>query len=228
MAIPGIIRRPTRRALPRPRTPGGWGPQMAAQAGQQLGAPPEVDPYDYTTDPVLQRIKAFGAQRLADAQAAAIRARQVAQSDYGDVQARLGREQIERPRALTESLNKSNLFYSTEYGKQQTGLARTLAENAADEQRRHQERLAGIDQGVLDVERGVQGESMSAEEAAAERLRERLGDLPVGRQERRPMPGAGQVRPALAARLGGLGGAPRPRPRSRPRPPRRGIGYPIS
>lgn len=219
MPVPGITR-PRRPVLPRPRLPGSWR-QMPGQPGQgppALGAPPEVDPYDYSGDPVLQRIKAFGAQRLADAQAAAIRARGVAESDYGDVRARLGREQIDRPRALTESLNKGNLFYSSEYGKQQTDLSRNLAENAAAEQRRHQERLAGIDEGVLDVERGIQGESMSAEEAAAERLRERLGDLPVGRQGPRPVPGAGQVRPALASRLRGAPARPRPRP------PRRQIG----
>ncbi len=211
--------RHNRPPLPQPGLPQGWRPQAPGAPGAP-GAPaapaaPAVDPYDYSADPILQQIKALGAQRMADAQAAAIRARATETSDYGDVQARLGREQVEKPRELTENLNKGNLFYSSEFGKQQTSLSRALAENAAGEQRRHQERLAGIDQGVLGVEREVQGEGISAEEAAAERLRERLGDtqygIPTGGHK--PIPGiGGGVKSALAKRLRGKPAPQRPKP----------------
>lgn len=227
MPIPGVGHRPRPRPqLPRPRIPAGWRPRLGAGpggGGGGLGAP-EADPYDYSADPLLQRMRAFGAQRLAEAQAAAIRARQVAESDYGNVQARLGRERVERPKALTESLNKGNLFYSSEFGKQQTDLSRVLAESAAEEQRRHQERLTGIEQGVLDVGREVEGENMSAEEAAAARLQERLGDQQF--QQPQPRPVAGPVARALRGRTQGFRpGRPAPRPRPRPRPRRPGGGY---
>ena len=203
---------------------------QAPMPGAPPGAPaeqPAVDPYDYSADPILQQIRALGTQRVADAQAEAIRLRAQEAADWTDTQAQLGREQVERPRALTENLNRSNLFYSSEYGKQQSGLARQLAEDAAGAQRAHLGRLSGIESGLTETQRAAAEQGIGAEGEAAQRMRDRLGDLPLGggpahgtasrpapRLNASPLAGAlaGHVRARLAPRprarrpLGGMGG----------------------
>lgn len=227
MAIPGVGNRPRPRAgLPRPRIPASWRQQPAA--GGVAQAPEELaDPFDFSTDPILQRIQALGNRRRAEAQAAAGAARRQAEADWTDVQARLGREQVERPKALTENLNKGNLFYSSEFGKQQSDLARSLVEEAGAAQSAHQRRLGDIEAGLRDEEEDIESDLIGAQESAADRLRERLGDLPLGGQ-RRPLGGAPRSRVAGmlqqraaqgAPRMPGLsaGGLARRRPRARPR-----------
>jgi hypothetical protein len=157
----------------RPRTPA---PSAPAPVTPQQ---PVVDPYDFSADPMLQRIRASLQARLQDAEAAAIRLRSEAELDYGDIQQKLGRERIEKPRALSNALNEQNLFYSGAFGKQQTDLARSLLETEAGAHRTHTGRLGEIETGLLGARRSHEEGSAEAEEEAAERLRERLGDLPM-------------------------------------------------
>jgi hypothetical protein len=213
-------------AARRPIAPPGAYQQQQQQAPTAPGAPGTdfglADPYDFSGDPMLQRIRALGQARLQDAEAAAINLRRQAELDYGDVQARLGRERVERPRALTNALNQQNLFYSGEFGRQQSNLARSLLENEAGEQRRYQERLGGIESGLLEARRGYEQSGLEAEEEAAERLRERLGDLSFQQQQGAAPAARGQLGRALRP-VRPVGGIYRQRPR-RPRPPQRPAG----
>jgi len=189
MARPAIPRRPAHQPrksalLQRARQPiqhGGYQQKPGTPAVGAPGQPPEANPYDYSADPILQRIQALGESRFADAQAEAIRLRREAELDYGEVQQRLGRERVEKPRALTENLNQSGLFYSSHFGQEQSNLARSLLENEGVEQRKYQGRLSGIESGLLAARRSADEAGMDAEEEAAARLRERLGDLSLGR-----------------------------------------------
>lgn len=217
--------RPRRGRLPRPRLPGAWQPQP--EPGQQQGVnpgEPMQDPYDFSADPVLQRIMAMGERRRAEAQASALAARNTEEADWRDVQARLGREQVERPKALTENLNKGNLFYSSEFGTQQGNLARSLLEDAASAQRTHLGRLSDIESGQRGIEEGVEEDIASARESAAERMRERLGDLPLGGngQGIRPARGA-PATSRIAGMLGQHFGQGAARPVAQPRPTARGL-----
>lgn len=153
-----------------PAPPGGDGFQNA------------VDPYDYSADPILQQIRALGVQRMADAQAAAIRERATAEADWADTQASDTRDQTRMPRALIDSLSSHNLGYSSAGNTQQTDLARSLTEGAAAHQRAYQEQLSGIQGHLTDTERDVAAGNVSAEQDAAQRLQDRIGDTPVGYQ----------------------------------------------
>ena len=178
-------------------------PKPMPHAGPGAAAPaPVPDPFDYSADPILQRIRALGQQRGADAEASATRLRQEAELDFSDAQNRLGRDEVEQPKRLTENLNRSNLFYSSEFGKQQGNLATGLLENRAAAGRRHNERLGGIESGLLGARRGIADDDIEAEEGAAGRLRDMLGDLPMQRPQRQPRP---------------------QRPQRVPRPPRLGL-----
>lgn len=227
---PQPVRPGRRRNLPRPYLPPGWQPQPEPGPPGAPAPEPFVDPYDFSADPVLQRIMAIGARRRAEAQAQALAARTGEEADWRDVQARLGRERIERPKALTEDLNRGNLFYSTEFGKQQGALARNLLEQAAGAERSHLERLSEIETAQRGVEEGVEDDIAAAREEAAARLRDRLGDLPIGStgQGMRPIRGAPQrsmIAGILGQRFGqGAPMAP-PHPTAQAAARRRGRGY---
>lgn len=162
-------------------------------AAEQVQQPP-VDPYDPSADPTLQRIKAFGANRLAQAQAAAISSRQQAEADYADTQAADTRSQHDEPIALSAGQSKANLGYSSTGAQQQSDLSRALVATANQHQRDQQDRLNAIQGTLQGVQEDVAGQDIQAQQDAADRLRERLGDLSVGGAQG----GAGNVRGARA------------------------------
>jgi hypothetical protein len=198
----------------------GGAPVGAAPAppGQAGPSDPYVDPYDFSTDPILQKIKAASQQRMADAQARAIRLRGEEDADYADVQRHLAKERVDKPRQLTESLNDQNLFYSGAFGKQQTELATSLLDNEASAQRTHDTRLGGINDWLLGSQRDEESVVGEGEEGAAGRLAERLGDLPIAARKPGPLAGRAVKR---------IGAPARPLPRFKPpaRIVKRGLGF---
>ena len=155
----------------------------AGGGGQPPVQPPAVDPYDPSADPTLQRIRAFGAQQLAMAQAAAINARTQENADYGDVQAGDTRAQHDQPIALSAQQSRENLGYSSAGAVQQSDLSRALVATAAQHSREHQGRLQGIQDALTGVQQDVASNDIQAQQDAADRLREQLGNLPVGQQQ---------------------------------------------
>jgi len=231
---------------PRPVAPGRAGVPAPAPAAAPGAAP--ANPYDFSVDPILQRIKAFGEQSVRDAEAEALRYRKQLAIDYGDAdlarslglddatiaaagsnalstRAKLGRERVARPKALDEQLNdRDNLFYSGARIKQQGDLSTALLDQENTARGAVQGRFSDIESALTSARSAAAERNIGGEEDAADRLRERLGDRPYG-------PAApGALGPA--SRAAGRIRAPLPAARraaGRIRPPaaiaRRGIGY---
>lgn len=226
--------RPAPTAPRRPRARHGQPPP--APAGAPAGV---VDPYDTSGDPTLQRILALGQQRKDDAEAEALRLRKQLAIDYGDSElarslgldeetiaaaaqnpfsriAKMRLNEVNKPRALDEGLG--NLFYSSTGNQRRSDLSSALLEDRANAERDVRGGLSGIENSLLATERDIQSGDISANEDAAQRLRDRLGDLPLGGGAATGgAPATGTVASALTR-----GAMPRPRaPRRQPAATRR-------
>lgn len=230
-----------------PRSPGDdYQPRPVAPGRRGVPVPPPLqpfspyfDPYDPSLDPTLQRIRARGQARIAEAQAEALRLRREAALEYGDeglarelglsdadiaaardnpfsIRAKLAKARAEAPKQLDEDLNQQNLFYSGTRVARQSDLANSLLERESNAAGAIRSRLGDIQRGLTDTERDIEGENIGAEEDAAARLRDRLGDLQVG-----PRAGPAGAAP-IAHRVAGRIHAPVPAARraaARIRPP---------
>ena len=204
------------------------GQQFAQQQQQPPAggmAAPGADPYSYESDPVLQRTRALGERTIAEAEADALRQRRQLALDYGDEQAarELGLSEADiaaakanpfsarakqakaahdQPVALDENLNKGNLFYSSARGTQQQNLSMALLEDQAGAARSFNEGAGGIAQGLLGTRRGVEEGNWAAEQDAAGRRQQQIGDLPYGgNARRRTHPLGGNIGNAIARRV---------------------------
>lgn len=185
------IRQRARTQLPPPAAP----PAQPPQDPQST-----ADPYNYESDPVLQRTRALGQRTIAEAEADALRQRRQLALDYGDAQAarELGLSEADiaaakanpfsvrakqakaahdQPMALDENLNKGNLYYSSARGTQQTNLATALLEDQSNAARGFQTSAGGISSDLLAARRGVEEGNWTAEQAAAARRQASVGDL---------------------------------------------------
>jgi len=178
------------------------------------GDQPGVNPFDFSTDPILQRIAALQTMRRQDAQAEATRLRSELDIEFGfgaagdtnpfSVRAKLAEQEQKAPGKLDESLNPSNLFYSSTRDTRQADLSKSLLEARASAEGAYRKRGSDIEGGLRSALLNADEEDARAREDAAERLRERLGDLPVTA--------------AARAQPGGIRAALRT---IRPQPPRR-------
>lgn len=155
--------------LKNPTQPGAGQPGAGGNAGAGGGA----GYWSLDSDPVLAQIKALNARQLAAARASAGAARKQEQIGYGydqnlsyedDATKEAARQNAfstlaqllfnhgERAHGLDEALNKSNLFYSGERGRQigLEGRQYTLEQSTAGQQ--HQQRMDAIAQMVLNAE----------------------------------------------------------------------------
>lgn len=232
MAIPGVGSRRPRSRFRITR------PQRGLQLGQPdpsdpgAGAPGQIeDPYNFESDPALQRIIALGQRRTAEAEARALARRKQLAIEFGDEsladdeatklaarnnpfsrRAQFEKAAREEPKALTENLNQGNLFYSSEFGKRQSDLAQNLLARQQAMQMEARGGVSDIDDELRGVREGVEETIFGAREDAADRMRERLGDLPMRRPGFQIRPGAGRPAPMI-----GFGRRPGPR-RPKPRP----------
>jgi hypothetical protein len=179
--------------------------------GGGAGAPasPDVNPYDYSADAGYQRVRAIGQRDVGDAEAQALAARKQLAIDQGDpslapdaqtaaaasanpfsIMAGLAKHRAEDPRALTEADNSQNLFYSGAAAKHQSDLVRSLLESETNARAQGRSAASQIDSGLLQARQGAADQTAQAQEEAAGRLRDRLGDLPVGPQH---APSAGRT-----------------------------------
>jgi hypothetical protein len=170
-----------------------------ALAPAPVAQPPAVDPYDFSMDPALQRIQALGQRTIAEAEADALRQRRQLALDYGDeqaarelglseadiaaakanpfsVRAKQAREAVERPRDLSANLSKANLGYSSAGVGQQMDLSRALLEDQSNAARAFQGATGGISQHLLEARRGVEEGNWQAQQEAAARRQEQMGD----------------------------------------------------
>lgn len=178
--------------------------------------------YDFSADPILQTIQGQSQQRQAEAEASALAARKQLAIDFGDPslapdeatrQAALAnpfsrralfeKQAAEQPKQLTQQLSQQNLGYSSAGAKQQSDLATQLLGEQAAMQGEARGRLSDIDQQRRGTLSGIQDALVQAQQDAAGRLRDRLGDLsvrqPRARRQVTTPGGAGHVR-------GGRGG----------------------
>jgi hypothetical protein len=149
---------------------------LAQQRNAANKAPVSTDiNVSYESDPLLARIRALSTQNVANAktEAEALRKQAIIDSGLVDVGQEIGvdantieaarqnpfstratieREAMERGRALDESLNQGNLFYSGFRAQQLSDLARERAEAESVLAGDIRTALGGISQGVLDAE----------------------------------------------------------------------------
>lgn len=187
---------------------------MAAQNKPKPAVSTEIEAQGYESDPILARIKAIGAQNVAnaEAEAAALRKQAILESGLGNVGAEIGvdpltvqaanenpfgkrqaleRTALERGRALDEQLNQGNLFYSGHRVNELGDLSRNTAEAQNSLSTELRKILGQIDSGVL-----------SARAQAAEDEGEGILNLP-------PDPVADiPAAPPLSSILGGEAGVP--------------------
>lgn len=158
-----------------------------------------VDPYDFSSDPALLRIQALGQRTIAEAEADALRQRRQLALDYGDAQAarelglseadiaaaganpfsvraKQAKAAVERPKELSANLSKANLGYSSAGATQQTDLATGLLEDQSNAARDFQGASGGIAQHLLEARRGVEEGNWQAQQDAATRRQEQMGD----------------------------------------------------
>jgi hypothetical protein len=171
---------------------------MAAQAQQA-----QVDQFDYNTDPILQRIRAFGLESRQNAEAEAQRARAQLDIQYGlgeagaqnpfSTRAKLAEARVREPKALRESLNEANLFYSGARGVRETDLQRSLLEREAAAEGQYQQAQSGISSALRSSLLAATQREQEGEESAAARRTKTLGELdvrpkpPIARVLRRPV-----------------------------------------
>src|SRR4051812_28576717 len=147
-------------------------------------------PLDFSGDPILAQIRAYNTQNIANAEAAALARRKQAEIGYGydpnfqyedqstqeaarqnpfSTLAQLLFNHGQRSDALTENLNKANLFYSGERIKQ-TGLeGRQYTLENANANSALQNLMGQIAQGVLDAKLQAQQSELGGEQAAYDR-----------------------------------------------------------
>lgn len=212
------------------------GPQPPQQQQPQPTPQPGADPYNTSTDPALMRIQAAMQQAQANADAQAIQARNQLAIDYGDPSlaadeggrsaaranpfsraATLAKERVDAPRAIDNSDSQSNLFYSSAHGQHQSELARALLGEEASNRTSAQQGLSTIEQGRLGSMSDWQDRLAQAQQDAADRAQQRIGDLPVGGQPDAPGGGAGHYGGGVAHALRGVGLRAHHVPRHRPR-----------
>lgn len=186
----------------------------AAQTKPKAAVSTEIEAQGYESDPILARIKAIGAQNVANAEteAAALRKQAILESGLGNVGAEIGvdastvqaanenpfgkrqaieRTSVERGRALDEQLNQGNLFYSGHRINELGDLSRSTAEAQNSLSTELRKILGQIDSGVLNAR------TLAAEEEA-----EGILNLPPA-----PVAEVPAV-PPLAGILGGEAGVP--------------------
>jgi hypothetical protein len=109
------------------------------------------------------------------------------------VRAKLAEAKVREPKALRESLNEANLFYSGARGVRETDLQRSLLERETGAEAKYQEAQSGISGALRDALLAATQREQEAEAEAAERRQEELGELdvrpkpPVVRALRRPV-----------------------------------------
>lgn len=182
------------------RRGGGLAAAQALAQGQGQGGqsaqPPQTDPsmFDYSADPILQRIRALAQQHIAAAEAAATAARSQQLIRYGfapelaglydsgtrgaaaanpnSTLAVLQRSHEARSRNITNADNARNLFYSSTYGQhlgQEGQQYLGEQQSAAD---RLQQALGGISEGLAGARSTEQDRIAQAEEDAYQRALE--------------------------------------------------------
>ena len=175
--------------------------QLQSQAGQAPTVQGATDPYDFSADPILQRVQALGARRTAEAEAAALAARRQLAIDTGDVslapdeetrqqalnnpfsvRAQFEKKAHDQPLQLAGQLSQQNLGYSSAGATQQSNLATSLLGEQASNQATERQALSGIEEALRQAREGAQNDITAAQEDAAARLQQRLGDTPVGYQ----------------------------------------------
>ena len=208
----------------------GAAPQLPSAAGQGIQVQGAVDPYDFSADPILQRVQALGERRSAEAEAQALAARRELAISSGDeslapdeetrlaahnnpfsTAALFARKAAEEPKALVAGLSKQNLGYGSEGAKQQSNLATALLGEQASNQAATRGHLSDINAALLSAQQGVQNDITDAQGAAADRLQTRIGDTPVGYQG----PGSATPIHGVGGIASGLGAILRGRPRVR-------------
>lgn len=171
-------------------------------AGGAPGGQPAVDPYNFDADPVYQRVIAANQRRVQEAQANSLAARKQLAIDSGDeslapdeatrqaarnnpfsLAAQFAKHAREQPRALTEQDNANNLFYSSAAGQHQSELAQQLLAEQAGNQAQTRGRLSDIESALRGEQQGAESDLLDAQQAAADRRQQQLGDLPVGQTQ---------------------------------------------
>lgn len=183
----GNLGAPAPKAKPRPLVSGGA--QQPAPAAPAAAAATQGSPYDYSSDPVLQAIRAGGIKQRADAEAAALSGRKQLAIQLGDatgivddagtaqaakgnsfstlqeIMRGYGRDQT----ATNEAENKANLFYS---GHRATELGKLLENrNRSEYQARGaaQDQLTGINQTLAQTLQDVALRDAQAQSEAQQR-----------------------------------------------------------
>lgn len=149
----------------------------------------------YESDPVLARIRAIGGQDVGNArtEAEALRKKAILDSGLTDVGREIGvddatlqaaaanpfstsatiqRTAQERGRALDESLNQQNLFYSGHRANELSELGRNTAEAQSNLGSSIRDLLGGINQGVTSAETAAARAEQEALEQVAEQARQ--------------------------------------------------------
>ena len=183
--------------------PNAAGPAASAP-GAAPGAPPAGNPsFDYSSDPILQKIKAISGQSRDNARAEAGNLRRQTAIDFGDegiarqvgdestvaaaagnpfsYLARLNRDGQEATRQ-TEQNYGGNLFFSGARGNALGQLGQNLIERQADVTGQGRARLGEIEANLLAAEQFASAQEMQAEEDAAQRAIEQalaIGAVPT-------------------------------------------------
>lgn len=213
--------------------PAGGGAGTSAPAFE-----PRANPYDFSGDAIYQQAHAGGVQRLADAEAQSLAARKQLAIDMGDPSlapdaesaaaasanpfsraAGLRLRQANEPRALDQSLAKDNLIYSSTAGTRQADLQRSFLADQSQNQSEARSRLGDILSALAGARQDVAEQDVSAQQEAAGRRRDQLGDSPVGQTY--ALPGLlRRSRPLGGPAGGAVGGAVGQLARRRPAFPR--------
>jgi hypothetical protein len=174
--------------------PGQQQPQTTPPPGTGGGGGGGATSADYTSDPILARIRALGAQRVTEAEANALMQKQRLAIGYGDpafarkigVDESFAKAAEANPFSTTKELARGkkrrdvfdinrplsdykNLFYSSERGRQLSVSGESYLRDQASAQSAVQQQLEQITQAVLQAKLQAQADEIAAEQAAYER-----------------------------------------------------------
>lgn len=162
-----------------------------AQQDQQIAQ--AFDPFDFSADPILQRIKAISQRGRAEAAAEAERLTQQLAIEYGDEEAggaaaaanpfsirkKLEKARVDEPKALLNNLNESNLFYSGHRQTRERDLMTDLLGRETAASNAYRGARGDISASLREALMSADEREAGGSEEAAMRLQERLGDLDV-------------------------------------------------
>lgn len=168
-------------------------PSAAQPTGRDVQPTSPTGNPSYDADPVLQQIRALGAMNVSQAEAAALSGKKEAAVRYGnpDIVRALGLDEgtvqaaagnpfsttatlnfanAQQVRGLNENLNRSNLFYGTERGRQLSLQDRLYQEQTARAGDEFRKTISDLDAALLAAKMESEWQNAQAEGGAAWRM----------------------------------------------------------